>query len=106
MLGSWSESIDCELRAIRAQSEHHREHFGADEARNHEMEAGFGILNAVFAQRSETRKAKLTMQVLWYWHERRLGVAPLETFLLQNMVRFLHTTRIHLFLVLGIISKI
>lgn len=85
MLNCWSESIDCELRAIRAQAEHHRAHFTVEEARGHEMDSVFGVLKAIFAQKSETRKSKLLMQVLWYWHERGLEVGPLEGFLLANL---------------------
>lgn len=63
MLGSWSESIECELREIRAQSEHRREHFPVEEVQSHEMDALFALLNGIFEHKNETRKAKLILQV-------------------------------------------
>lgn len=112
MLGNWSESIECELREIRAQSEHRKQHFSIEEVQGYEIDDLFSLLNVIFAHKNETRKAKLVMQVrtpfrqdlkdiqlqriapqvLWYWNERGLNVTALESFLIKNMVRLINTS--------------
>lgn len=63
MLGNWSQSVDCELRAIRAQAERDQKQLTSEESRNHEQEAVFVVLGSILAHKSDVRKAKLLTQV-------------------------------------------
>jgi len=85
MLGNWSQSVDCELRAIRAQAERDQKQLTSEESRNHEQEAVFVVLGSILAHKSDVRKAKLLTQVMWYWNERKLDLTALEGFFIQNL---------------------